>query len=182
MLPIFWFIGCGVLLSLDIMQPSMFSDMAANSTLFIIALAIGFAPVLLATNAIDSLLQKNRTKLRSFYAIMIVFVFMLSEVVYSYTSVKSFFGTQEIPILKTIGILFLPLTFSLYYFVSLFNVHIEAQIDEAPCELVDDIPLIDSPAPQMTELQQLLDERESILSELKLLGADTLIEENKYNA
>lgn len=180
MLPIFWFIGCGVLLSLDIMQPSMFADIPGNVTLFVIALAIGLAPVLLVTNALDLLLQQERTKLRSFYAASIVGIFMLSEIIYSYTSVKGFFGTEDVPILKIIGILFLPLTFSLYYFIGLFLKPIEnnAFYTTAEHDIVP-IPSVESSA--HSQIQQLLNERESILVELKLLGIDAFIEENNNN-
>jgi hypothetical protein len=119
MLPIFLFIGIGIFVSLDIIQPSMFRVMEQHAAIFAIASLVGAAPIFLITMALQNLLKiGNKTAIA--VAIFLTVVFMCSEVIYSYISVAGFFMGQVVPISKIIGIIFLPFTFSLFYFSNLF--------------------------------------------------------------
>ena len=154
MTPIFLFIGIGIFLSLDIMQPSMFQNIMYFWPLFIGAMLVGSAPVYLISGALNNILtkfyvEKNKKTLN--FGVLLVVIFMFSEIVYSYISVQGFFVNQQVPISKIIGIMFLPFTFSLYYFSNFFyekhNIHrAEHNHDE------------------------LLKEREKVIEEIKRLG------------
>lgn len=178
MIPIFLFIGVGILLSLDIIQPSMFRSVENHWYLFLAAIAIGIAPVILITSALATLteLWRRGKKYALLLAFFLCFVFMSSEVVYSYISIESFFQGQPVPPTKVAGIMFLPFTFSLFYFTGIF---LEKHPDMST-------PPTTSPSlpPQNQELVELeakygslISRREEIINELKTRGLEYLASE-----
>ena len=52
-------------------------------------------------------------------SIIIAFIFMASESLYSYVSLKTIYENQDIPLIKIFGILALPFTFSLFYLIGI---------------------------------------------------------------
>lgn len=167
MSPIFLFIGIGIFLSLDIIQPSMFRDINDHWIMFIIAAFVGSAPVFLISSALNSLInlwnQGKNFALK--IAIALCGIFMLSEIVYSYISVESFFYGQSVPITKIIGIMFLPLTFSLFYFCDLFFEKTNIKNNKEPPEYIE----------LELKYKTLINKREEILDKLKTKGLDSLI-------
>jgi len=117
MMPVFMFIGCGILISLDIMQPSMFNNLYKNLPLFIAGGLIGCAPLLLVNAIIKSLtnLYNNGFKIGLILAFIVSGIFMTSETLYSYISLKTVYADQSVPTIKILGILMLPFTFSIFY-------------------------------------------------------------------
>ena len=117
MIPVFVFIGCGILISLDIIQPSMFNNIGKNGTIFLISGLVGCSPLLLVNSTIKSLTNFYNKGFKSglLFAIIIAIIFMATESVYSYISLKTIYLDQAVPTIKILGILALPFTFSLFY-------------------------------------------------------------------
>ena len=117
MIPVFVFIGCGILISLDIIQPSMFNNIGKNGTIFLISGLVGCSPLLLVNSTIKSLTNFYTKGFKSglLFAIIIAIIFMATESVYSYISLKTIYLDQAVPTIKILGILALPFTFSLFY-------------------------------------------------------------------
>jgi hypothetical protein len=136
MTPIFLFIGIGVFLSLDIIQPSMFLAPERHINLLIAAGLTGLAPIYLLTIAIQHLMSLWKPGKNGviWAGIALCTVFMFGEVIYSYSALQGVFGDAEVPLIKTLGILFLPFTFSLFYFFSLFF-ESKPKSDPEPIEL-----------------------------------------------
>lgn len=161
MSPIFFFIGVGVFLSFDIIQPSMFKHIESYFVIMTMALLVGMAPVILITSALNNTLAKYKSGSKNsiYLAISLVVIFMISEIVYSYTSIQGMFLGQSVPTLKMIGIIFLPLTFSLYYFVNLFYEH-DNKYETAMSQKAN------------SEMLELINSREKIISEIKTTGRE----------
>ena len=121
MIPVFIFIGCGILISLDIIQPSMFNNISKYYLLFSSTVFIGAAPVMLIVSAIKILIDFYNKGFKSglILSIIIAFIFMASESLYSYVSLKTIYENQDIPLIKIFGILALPFTFSLFYLIGI---------------------------------------------------------------
>ena len=121
MIPVFIFTGCGILISLDIIQPSMFNNISKYYLLFSSTVFIGAAPVMLIVSAIKILIDFYNKGFKSglILSIIIAFIFMASESLYSYVSLKTIYENQDIPLIKIFGILALPFTFSLFYLIGI---------------------------------------------------------------
>lgn len=121
MLPVFLFIGSGIFVSLDILQPSAFSNPQKHLLLFIIALFTGSTPVLLVSSAVKSLIDFYNRGFKSglYMALALSLIFMFTESLYSYTSLRAVFADSEVPWIKIAGIIALPFTFSLFYLTTI---------------------------------------------------------------
>lgn len=151
MIPIFLFIGVGIFISLDIIQPSMFKNLEKYYLFIIVALGVGAAPIILITNAINHLMNiyVNGKKSIIYLVSSLVIIFMISEIIYSFISIQGFFADQSVPITKIVGIICLPFTFSLYYFIGL---------------IFEKIPIKKLGSQEKYKLMQ---QREEIINELK---------------
>ena len=128
MIPVFAFIGCGIFVSLDIIQPSMLNNIPKHYIIFSISIFVGYAPVILVVSAIRSLIDfyNKGHKICLGLSIVLMAIFMSSETLYSYVSLKTIYDNQTIPLLKILGILALPFTFSLFYLIKII-------LDELMC-------------------------------------------------
>ena len=165
MMPIFLFIGIGIFISLDILQPSMFRNLDKYYPLIIMATLVGTAPIILITSAINSLMTEyiKGAKYAMYFVISLIMIFMASEIIYSYISIQGFFIDMAVPITKIVGIMCLPFTFSLYYFVSLVFEKINKKNQSKPISAIK---------------KALLEEREETITQLKIKGLEIQSLEN----
>ena len=123
--PIALFLGVGVLVATDILQPSYFKNLPVYYPYFIVAMFVGYLAVFLALSYISATKSK-------FNAIFFMIIFMVIEALFSVLAVSTYYGSQQIPILRIISALCLPLVFSLFYFLKIVDVekNVKEIIDE----------------------------------------------------
>ena len=99
----------------------MFNNISKYYLLFSSTVFIGAAPVMLIVSAIKILIDFYNKGFKSglILSIIIAFIFMASESLYSYVSLKTIYENQDIPLIKIFGILALPFTFSLFYLIGI---------------------------------------------------------------
>ena len=127
--PIAFFLGVGVFVATDILQPSYFKNIPAYFPYFIAAMLVGYLAVFLASSYISTTKSKPR-------AVFFMLLFMAMEGLFSVLAVSTYYGSQEIPILRIVSGLCLPLVFSLFYFLKIIEAepivkNVKELIDEA---------------------------------------------------
>lgn len=113
-LPIALFFGVGVFVSADIIQPSFFKSVILYWPYFCAALFTGYVSIFLASNFISKV--KNK-----FTAYIFMGIYMIVEALFSYLSVTTYYGGSDIPLIRQITALCLPLVFSLFYFLNIIE-------------------------------------------------------------
>jgi hypothetical protein len=123
--PIALFLGIGVFVATDIMQPSYFKNLSLYYPYFIAAMFVGYLAVFLASSYISATKSK-------FNAIFFMIIFMILEGLFSVLAVQTYYGQQEIPLLRIVSALCLPLVFSLFFFLKIVDVekNVKVLIDE----------------------------------------------------
>jgi len=124
--PIALFLGIGVLVATDILQPSYFKNLSIYYPYFLVALFVGYLAVFLATSYISATSSKFR-------AIFFMIVFMIIEGLFSFLAMQTYYGEEKIPVIRIISALCLPLVFSLFYFLKIIDVekNVKSYIDES---------------------------------------------------
>lgn len=112
--PIALFFGVGILVSTDLIQPSYFQNISQYYPYFIFAIFIGYLSLFLASSYIEYC--KNPKK-----AISLAIVYMMCEGLFSYLAIQSYYGNEQIPVIRIISALCLPLIFSLFYFLKIID-------------------------------------------------------------
>jgi predicted permease len=112
--PIAFFLGVGVFVATDILQPSYFKNIPVYFPYFIAAMLVGYLAVFLASSYISTTKSKTR-------AVFFMIVFMAIEGLFSVLAVSTYYGSQDIPILRIVSGLCLPLVFSLFYFLKIIE-------------------------------------------------------------
>jgi hypothetical protein len=123
--PIAFFLGVGVFVATDILQPSYFKNIPIYFPYFAAAMFVGYLAVFLASSYISTTKSKFR-------AIFFMIVFMIIEGLFSLLAVSTYYGNESIPVLRLIASLCLPLVFSLFYFLKLIETekNVKELIDE----------------------------------------------------
>jgi heme/copper-type cytochrome/quinol oxidase subunit 4 len=113
-LPIAFFFGIGILISTDIIQPSYFKNVNFYWPYFLIATLVGYLSIFSASSYIESL--HNRVKQYVFMS-----VFMIVEALFAYVAVSTYYGETEIPLIRILSTVSLPIVFSLFYFLKIID-------------------------------------------------------------
>jgi hypothetical protein len=112
--PIALFLGVGICVATDIIQPSYFKNLSVYFPYLIFAISVGYIAVFLASSYIGSTQNKFR-------AIFFAIIFMIIEGLFSVLAVQTYYGSQEIPILRIISAICLLLVFSMFYFLKIIE-------------------------------------------------------------
>jgi hypothetical protein len=113
-LPISLFLGVGILVSTDIIQPSYFRSLDIYWYYFVVAILMGYLAIFLATSYIESIPGKIKA-----YGFMIVFMFV--EALFSLLAINTYYGSEQIPIMRQVTAVCLTLVFSLFYFMKIID-------------------------------------------------------------
>lgn len=112
--PISLFFGIGIFVVTDIIQPSYFKNMPVYYPYFLGALFVGYLSVFIASGYIAN----TPSKIKGY---VFALVYMLVEAMFSLFAVKTYYGSENVPLLRQIAALSLPLVFSLFYFLGLIE-------------------------------------------------------------
>jgi hypothetical protein len=112
--PIALFLGIGICVATDLIQPSYFKNLSIYYPYVIFAIFVGYIAVFLASSYIGSTQNKFR-------ATLFAIIFMAVEGLFSVLAVQTYYGSQEIPILRLISAICLPLVFSMFYFLKIIE-------------------------------------------------------------
>lgn len=113
-LPIALFFGVGILVSTDILQPSYFKNMSVYWPYFCFALFCGYLSIFLASSYIESCAGKIK-------AYVFMLIYMAVEALFSVLAITTYYGEQQIPLIRQITAVCLPLVFSLFYFMKIIE-------------------------------------------------------------
>lgn len=116
--PIAFFLGVGLFTVVDIIQPSFFKRIDFYWPYILGAYLAGILATYSCTNLLSSLSiqnQKNNKSVWGINTISFLVIFLICEALFSVSAVKIIFGS-DIELFRLISTLFIPLTFSLFYF------------------------------------------------------------------
>ena len=113
-LPIALFLGIGVMVSSDIIQPSYFKNLGMYWYFFLIALFLGYLALFLSSSYIENVSKKWKA-----YITMSIFMFV--ESLFSLLAINTYYGDQSVPLIRQVTALCLPLVFSLFYFLKIIE-------------------------------------------------------------
>lgn len=164
--PIAMFLGIGVFVVTDIIQPSYFKDIPSYAGYFATALIVGFLALLQASNLLTTLTNMNAAKKQNPFSWQVlggILIFLCVEGLFSFLAVQSYYGDSKIPIAQILGICGIPFLFSFFYFPSLvLNTYQKYKPETKPFEVksVKEIP------PELfVEYKQLVERKKTIIKE-----------------
>ena len=129
--PIALFLGIGIFVSTDILQPSYFKNLGLFYPYFIVAMFVGYLAVFLASSYISATKSK-------FNAIFFMIVFMCIESLFSLLAVQTYYGSESIPLIRVASALCLPLIFSLFYFLKIIEIEKPPELEKNVKVLLDE--------------------------------------------
>jgi hypothetical protein len=132
--PIALFLGIGVFVATDILQPSYFKNLSLFYPYFLAAMFVGYLAVFLASSYISATKSK-------FNAIFFMIVFMCIEALFSVLAVQTYYGSETIPLIRIIAALCLPLVFSLFYFLKIIEIEKPVELEKNVKVLLDESTL-----------------------------------------
>lgn len=112
--PIALFFGIGIFVSTDIIQPSYFRNLSVYIYYFIASIFVGYLSLFLASIYISQCVNKIK-------AYICMTVYMTVEALFSFLAINTYYGSENIPIIRQITAICLPLVFSLFYFMNLID-------------------------------------------------------------
>lgn len=136
-LPIALFLGIGVLVSSDIIQPSYFKNLGIYWYFFVIALVVGYLALFLSSSYIENVTNKLK-------AYIMMLIFMSVESLFSLLAINTYYGSQEIPLIRQITALCLPLVFSLFYFLKIIETENTVKYKKNVEEIFNEFDMLES--------------------------------------
>ncbi len=145
-LPIAFFLGLGVFVTVDIIQPSYFNNLSFYWPYFLAAVTTGYLSIILSASYIETVISKKK-------AYLLMSVFMAVEALFSLLSIQTYYGDEQIPILKQIAVLCLPLVFSLFYFLKIID-STTPQVQKNVNKIFEDFDNLESSKPSINKLPE----------------------------
>ena len=141
--PIALFFGIGVFISTDIIQPSYFRNIGTYYGYFLLAIAVGYLSIILASTFISHI-AANKVKAYCFMAL-----YMCVEALFSFLAITTYYGNEQVPLIRQITALCLPLVFSLFYFMKLIETTKQNQKPKDTNELLKKFDELESTKPNL---------------------------------